>query len=170
VLSGVNRGNNSAENTLYSGTLGAALEAALQGVRSIALSQYLGPRSPRDDLFAPARIHGADVVRRLVRDGVWTNSGYRVFYNVNFPPVPAEEVKGTRITTQGLRSGTRFSASPHASPTGRNFVWITGGPQHEPTAEGTDAEANLDGFISVTPLTADMTAHHVIDDLRARFG
>jgi len=171
ILSGVNRGNNAAENTLYSGTIGAALEGALQGYRAIALSQYLGAGNyTAKDPFDAARVYGAEVVRRLLKDGIWTGGSYRVFYSVNFPPVTARGVKGTRITTQGFRQNTRFRAEPHASPSGRQFVWIVGGPQHEPTGDGTDAQANLDGHISVTPMTADLTAHHLVDELRTRMG
>ena len=104
VLSGVNRGNNSAENTLYSGTLGAAIEGALQDVPAIALSQYYGP-SNRDlpDPFEAARLHGAGVVRAILAAGFETDQVYQLFYNVNFPPVPAAEVKGVRAAPQGRR-------------------------------------------------------------------
>ena len=87
VLSGVNRGNNSAENVLYSGTIGGAMEAALQGIPAIALSQFFGPEMDGlADPFEAARNHGTDVVRALLDRGVWTGDDYRVFYNVNFPP------------------------------------------------------------------------------------
>jgi len=169
VLSGVNRGNNSAENTLYSGTVGAAMEAALQGMRAIALSQYIGPRShDMSDLFEPAIAHGTAVVRNLLENGLWTEDDYRLFYNVNFPPVPADEVLGTKVTAQGFRRHTAFGVEPHMSPSGRKFLWIKGGPQHMPTLPGTDAAANLDGYISITPLRCDLTAHDTLADLRNR--
>ncbi|PVH29634.1 5'/3'-nucleotidase SurE [Pararhodobacter oceanensis] len=169
VLSGVNRGNNAAENTLYSGTVGACIEAALQGMRSIALSQYMGPRTlEMSDQFEPAITHGAAVVRNILENGIWTEDDYRLFYNVNFPPVPASEVKGTRVTTQGFRRHTSFGVEPHMSPSGRKFLWIKGGPQDIPTLPGSDAAANLDGYISVTPARCDMTAHDMIATLKDR--
>jgi len=170
VLSGVNRGNNAAENTLYSGTIGAALEGALQGIPSIALSQFLGPETADlADPFEAARVHGAGVVRTLLDRGLWqAETDYRLFYNVNFPPVPAAAVKGTRVTAQGFRRDTSFSCEPSISPSGRRYLWIKGGPQHTPTAPGTDAAANLAGYISVTPMRADLTAHDVLADLGAR--
>ena len=169
ILSGVNRGNNAAENVLYSGTIGAALEAALQGVPSIALSQYFGPDNLQlDDPFEAALQHGAATIRALLDHGHWDDADYRVFYNVNFPPVPASQVKGRRVTCQGFRRGTGFSAQPHTAPNGRRFLWITGGNQHGPTSADSDAQANLDGFISVTPLRADLTAHDVLAGLKAR--
>jgi 5'-nucleotidase len=108
------------------------------------------------------------VVRTLLDKGLWDAGDYRLFYNVNFPPVGAAEVKGMRVTTQGYRKDTFFGVEPHISPSGRKFLWITGGPQHLPTAPGTDAAANLDGYISITPMRADLTAHDALEALRTR--
>lgn len=167
ILSGVNRGNNSAENALYSGTLGGAMEGALQGVPSFALSQYYGPGNrDLDNPFEAARDHGATVLRAILKTELPKQPGYQLFYNVNFPPVAAADVKGTRVTTQGLRPGTGFSAEEKRSPAGRSYMWIKGGNQHVPTAEGSDAAANLDGYISVTPMRADLTAHDMLDALK----
>ena len=169
VLSGVNRGNNAAENVLYSGTVGGAMEAALQGIPAIALSQFLGPETDGlSDPFEAARTHGAAVVRRLLDRGLWSGDDYRVFYNVNFPPVPAGAVKGTRVAPQGFRRDTSFGVEPHISPSGRRFLWIKGGPQHTPTLPGSDAAVNLEGYIAVTPMRADLTAHDLLADLEAR--
>ncbi|KIC44828.1 stationary phase survival protein SurE [Ruegeria sp. ANG-S4] len=168
VLSGVNRGNNSAENTLYSGTIGGAMEAALQGIPAIALSQYYGPRNrDLDDPFEAAALHGADLVRRILEATPTEQNDYRLFYNVNFPPVPADEVLGARVAPQGYRRDIRFGVEPHNSPSGRRFLWIKGGNQHNPTAPGTDAAANLEGYISVTPMRADLTAHDMLGALKA---
>lgn len=170
VLSGVNRGNNAAENTLYSGTIGGAMEAALQGVPAIALSQYMGPATADlDDTFEAARQHGTAVVRALLDRGLWqAQDDYRLFYNVNFPPVPAAGVRGVKVAPQGFRRDTSFSAEPQVSPSGRRFLWIKGGPQHRPTAPGSDAAVNLEGWISVTPMRADLTAHDLLADLEQR--
>lgn len=169
VLSGVNRGNNAAENTLYSGTIGGAMEAALQGIPAIALSQYMGRETDAlDTPFQAAAQHGVAVVRSLLDKGLWTNDDYRVFYNVNFPPVSASGVRGVKVAPQGFRRDTSFSCEPHLSPTGRRYLWIKGGPQHTPTLPGTDAAVNLDGWISVTPMRADLTAHDLLQDLEVR--
>ena len=166
ILSGVNRGNNAAENTLYSGTVGACIEGALQGVRSIAMSQFFGPgNKDLDDPFEAAAVHGAATVRKLLNDSLWDDADYQIFYNVNFPPVPADEVKGMAATTQGFRLNTRFHAEAQMSPTGRKFLWVRGGPQHEPTAPGTDAAANLDGYISITPMRVDLTDYDMVATL-----
>jgi 5'-nucleotidase len=169
VLSGVNSGNNAGENVLYSGTIGAAMEAALHGIKAIALSQFFGPENRGlADPFDAATQLGADLVRKLLDHGIWDEEDYRIFYNVNFPPLPALAVKGTKVTAQGFRRYTAFSLEPHISPTGRQFLWIKGGEQGKPTLPGTDVTANVEGYISVTPLRADLTAHDRLTELEAR--
>ncbi len=167
ILSGVNRGNNAAENALYSGTLGGAMEGALQGLPAIALSQFLGPRTQDlDDMFEASAAWGVRVVKALIDSAPWQETAdYRLFYNVNFPPVPAAEVKGIRAATQGWRPDTFFGTEPTTSPHGRRYIWVKGGPQHKPTAPGTDAAANLEGYVSVTPMRCDLTAHDALADL-----
>ena len=170
VLSGVNRGNNAAENVLYSGTVGGAMEAALQGLPAIALSQFMGPETDEiADPFEAARQHGTAVVRALLDKGLWDRGDYRPFYTVTFPPVPAAGVKGMRIAAQGYRTDTFFGVEPHMSPAGRKFLWIKGGPQHHPTAPGTDVAVNLEGYVSITPMRCDLTAHDAVAELAGRF-
>ncbi len=165
VLSGVNRGHNVAEDTLYSGTVGGAMEGALHGVRSIAMSQYYGTTAPKDDPFASARAHGARVVQRLLDKAVWSRPDYAGFYNVNFPALAAEEVKGLRATVQGHRRGHTFGAEPTIAPNGRKFLWLTHGHGNAGTAPGSDARECHDGYITVTPLCADLTARDLLDPL-----
>lgn len=168
VLSGVNRGNNAGENVLYSGTVGGAMEAALHGIRAIAISQFMGPQNARKaDPYEAAAVHAVPLLQKLLLEDHWDTGDYRVFYNVNFPPVPADEVKGVRVAAQGFRRYSAFSLVPHVSPTGRQFLWIKGGEQGQPTLPGTDVTANVEGYVSVTPLRADLTAHDRLDDLRA---
>lgn len=164
VLSGVNRGNNSGENTMYSGTIGAAIEGALQGCRSIALSQYYGPENrDLEDAFEASLVHGADVVRKILDHGAWGDGAtYGTFYNVNFPPVPTTDVKGVKAAAQGRRPDTRFSVEALNSPSGRRFLWAKGGRQDVTSAPGTDVAVNLDGWISVTPMRCDLTAHDAL--------
>ena len=78
----------------------------------------------------------------------------------------AADVKGIKVVSQGYRTDTFFSVEPHHAPSGRKFLWIKGGAQDVPTAPGTDAHANLNGYISVTPMRCDLTAHDLLADLR----
>ncbi len=166
VLSGVNRGNNSAENTLYSGTIGAAMEAALHGLPAIALSQFFGPANASlDNPFEASADNAADIIRKILASEKPDGADYRLFYNVNFPPCPAANVKGSKVVRQGFRRDCAFGVEPHLSPSGKKFLWIKGGPQHTPTEPGTDAHANLDNYISVTPMRADLTAFDTLSDL-----
>ncbi len=175
VLSGVNRGNNSGENTVYSGTIGAAMEAALQGIPGIALSQFYGPGNVElDDPFEAAAAHGAAVVRRLLDGAPWGGETYKLFYNVNFPAYEAAKVRGVAAVAQGYRGDARMGVHPDVSPSGRKYLWIRGSAQAEPTAPGTDVHANADGWISVTPMRCDLTDRDalaalgpVLDDMAA---
>ncbi|WP_308917289.1 5'/3'-nucleotidase SurE [Jannaschia sp. LMIT008] len=166
VLSGVNRGNNSGENTVYSGTIGAAMEAALQGVPAIALSQFYGPGNVSlDDPFESARAHGGDAVRRLLADAPWGGDTYQLFYNVNFPPLSADKTRGLAAVAQGYRGHGRMGVTAQTSPSGREYLWVGGSAQGEPTAPGTDVAANVDGWISVTPMRCDLTDRAALDGL-----
>ena len=159
ILSGVNRGNNAGENVMYSGTVGGAMEGALQGIRSIALSQYLGPATARlADPFESARVHGPGVIRALLERADWgEGADFPLFYNVNFPPVSATETRAPRATTQGRRQGVRFAVKPQVAPNGRRFLWVTGGGQDAPAGAGSDVEALLGGHVAVTAMRPDLT-------------
>ena len=169
VLSGINSGNNSGENTLYSGTIGAAIEATLQGIPAIALSQFFGPETKAlDDPFDSAAVHGAEVVRQILKANTWDpDRDYRLFYNVNFPPVSAAKTLGRRVAMQGFREGAAFTVSSQVTPHGRNYLWARGSEQHHPSGAGTDVAANLDGYISITPMRCDLTAHERLAALRS---
>ena len=159
ILSGVNRGNNAGENAMYSGTIGGAMEGALQGIPAIALSQYLGPRTAGlADPFEAARAHGPRIIRALLDRADWAGGDdHALFYNVNFPPVGADGVRGLRVAPQGRRAGVRFGAHPYVAPNGRRFLWVTGGAQDAPAAPGSDVEALLAGYATVTPMRPDLT-------------
>lgn len=171
ILSGVNKGNNISENTLYSGTVGATIEGVLHSVRSIALSQFYGPENiDLDNAFEAAEAHAPDLIKRIFAEGTWDDHPYSIFYNVNFPPCPASAVKGARATTQGRRPGALFKAEKYHAPNRRDYYWLTGGPQHIASEPGSDAHANLDGYVSITPCRADLTAHDLVADLSKIIG
>lgn len=170
ILSGVNRGHNVAEDTLYSGTIGGAIEATLHGFKAIAMSQYYGRGSAAlDDPFDAARMHGADICRRLLKDAKWHDQPYGVFYNINFPSVPAKQTKGIKATAQGQRPRGAFGVEPHTAPNGRRYLWISANPENLSSPPGSDAREAAENWITITPLRADMTAHDVISDIDALF-
>lgn len=163
VLSGVNMGNNSGENAAYSGTLGAAMEGSLQDVPSIALSQYLGPKTKGlSSPFEASAAYGAKVIQKILAHDPAYTGGYRLFYNVNFPPVAASDVQGIRISHQGIRDTHGMGSTPQRSPSGRRYLWISGQSQQQAPSRECDITDNLAGYVSVTPMQADFTAHHMM--------
>ena len=171
VLSGVNKGNNSAENTVYSGTIGAAMEAALAGIPAVALSQFYGPQNTDlDNSFEASADHGIAAIQACLDAGFARSEVYALFYNINFPPVPSSGVLGMKAVKQGYRGDGAFGAHATNAPNGRKFLFMHGRPQQAPTQDGTDAAANLDGFISLTPMRADLTAHDQLANLAKILG
>jgi len=161
ILSGVNKGNNAGQYTLYSGTVGATIEAAMQGVPSIALSQFYGPALDGHDMFSASRAYGAQVVQALLDHGQWAHNAQTTFYNVNFPPVLADDVKGMKATAQGFRAGPPFGTTHKDGK-----LWLAGTNPRARTADGTDVAANLDGYVAITPCHVDLTVHEHIADLQ----
>ncbi|TKD50735.1 5'/3'-nucleotidase SurE [Sphingomonas baiyangensis] len=154
ILSGVNRGANLAEDVTYSGTVSAAMEGALAGVRSIALSQLYAREGMGDTVpFEAAAAWGERVLRPLL-DLEWAP---RTFVNVNFPALPAEKVLGVRVATQGLRDYGRLRIVTNTDPRGYEYHWFALGPTVETPAHSTDLEAVGDGYVAVTPLHLDLT-------------
>lgn len=166
VLSGVNRGHNIAEDTLYSGTIGGAMEAALNDIKAIAMSQYYTPETAKmDDPFECARVHGLGICRQLLANATWNDKPYGVFYNINFPPVSAADAKGVKATRQGQRPDAGFGIEPYIAPNGRRYLWVKTTPGNGSADVGTDARETFENWITVTPLRADMTAHSLVADL-----
>jgi 5'-nucleotidase len=154
ILSGVNRGANLAEDVTYSGTVSAAMEGALAGVRSIALSQVYAKEGLGDDVpFSAAQAWGEKVLRPLLG----LDLPPRTLVNINFPPLPPELVKGVRVVAQGFRDYGRLRIVSNRDPRGYDYHWFGLAPTVETPAHATDLEAIGDGFISVTPLQLDMT-------------
>lgn len=161
VVSGINHGPNMGEDVTYSGTVAAAMEGAILGIPSIALS--LAGRG--DLLFDDAAV----TVRRLLEKLVHFRLGKNQLLNVNMPNVPAGEVRGVRITRLGSRQ-YHDSIVVRQDPRGRDYYWIGGtGPEWSPD-ERSDAHAVAEGYVSVTPLVTDMTDYRVLVDLEAHLG
>ncbi|MCA1654669.1 MAG: 5'/3'-nucleotidase SurE [Sphingomicrobium sp.] len=167
VLSGINRGANLAEDATYSGTVSAAMEGALAGVPSVALSQAYTRQGLGDSVpFAAATEWAARVLAPLIKAPVAPGT----LVNVNFPAVAPEEVRGVRVCPQGRRDYGRAEVLERRDPRGFPYFWFALGPAQETPRHDTDLEAIADGFISVTPLHLDMTHDPSIAALRGRFG
>ena len=159
VLSGVNSGQNVAEDVTYSGTIAGAIEGTILGIPSIALSQAYGNHAyggtgGRDGIsWDCAETHGPAVIRKILETGFDAD----IVVNVNFPPCPAEDVKGIAATVQGRRDAQIVRIDPRTDGRGNPYYWIAFGRKTYEVGVGTDLEALSQKRISVTPLKLDLT-------------
>lgn len=168
ILSGINRGANLGDDITYSGTVSAAIEGALAGIRSIALSQVYGPRNANGgdaELFDAATRWGAKAIAPLLD----TPFDERTLVNVNFPPVPAEDVKGIRVVRQGFHDYSRGSVVEGKDPRGHRYFWFGLHAIEHTLDHGTDLEAIDEGYVAVTPLQLDLTHHASLASLGQRY-
>jgi len=132
------------------------------------LSQYCGHGNLKpDDPFEAAAHHGAEFVQAILRAGFDITADYPLFYNVNFPPVPAAAVKGIKAAAQGRRPGVFFCTEPFHSPSGRKYLWIKSSDQRVPTAPNADGALNHEGCISIRPMRGDNTDRSALDALQS---
>jgi 5'-nucleotidase len=156
VISGINNGANLGINVLYSGTVSAATEAAILGVPSMAVSLA----QKKDPPYQWALPHVERIARWILEHGLPPG----VTLNVNIPAVPPDQVLGFKVTRQGLsRSHERFEQ--REDPRGNRYYWLSGQATADETDEETDAVAVSLGYVSVTPLFYDLTAHSFAADL-----
>ena len=166
ILSGVNRGANLAEDVTYSGTVSAAMEGALAGVRSIALSQVYAKEAMGDMVpFAAAEAWAERVLRPLM-DAPFAAG---TLVNVNFPALAPESIKGIRICRQGIRDYGRLRIVERTDPRGFRYYWFGLAPTIETPGHVTDLEVVADGYIAVTPLHLDLTEEAGLDRLSHLF-
>ena len=152
ILSGINSGANLAEDVTYSGTIAAAMEGTQLGVRSIALSQVRALDGQAD--FAPAERYAPGLLRKLFDIEVWPPGS---FINVNFPNVPADEVSGVRLTTQGQRPPGTFSIDARVDARHQPYYWVKISYAAGNELPETDLHAIADKAVSVTPIKMDFT-------------
>jgi 5'-nucleotidase len=166
ILSGVNRGANLAEDVTYSGTVSAAMEGALAGIPSIALSQVYARSGLGDGVpFDTAAAWGERVLRPLIETPMAANT----LVNVNFPAVPPDAVKGVRVCRQGVRDYGRLQIVPGTDPRGYDYYWFGLGLLEGATDPDSDLAAIADGHVAVTPLHLDLTHEASMAALAARF-
>lgn len=165
ILSGVNCGHNLAEDVTYSGTIAAAMEGTLLGVRSFALSQGYPPGQRAHAPFHCAEAHGPGVIRELLKETL--DPG--VLVNINFPSVAPDQVKGMSVSVQGRRDATYLELDERYDGRHNPYYWIGFARQRSIPPEGTDLAAIADGRISITPLRLDLTDAGSLARLSARF-
>ena len=151
VVSGINKGWNLGDDVTYSGTVAGALEGALLGVPGLAVS-LRATRGTYDFSFAAKA--AADIARGMFKRPLppWT------FLNVN---LPKGEPKGLRVTVQAKRNHLTQITERH-DPKGRSYYWIEEGQDEWEPHDRSDYQAVRDGYVSITPLHPDLTAHHVL--------
>ncbi len=165
VLSGVNRGQNLAEDVTFSGTIAGALQGMQMGIPSIALSLARGFQGATSLPWETAEAHGPGLIKRLVKEG-WPHN---VILSINFPDAAPDDVKGVQITRQGHRDFQMSGVEKRNHPRGGAYFWLTYGGRKSNPPIGTDLRAIYDGYISVTPLHTDLTHFDTMSDLQDAF-
>jgi 5'-nucleotidase len=156
-VSGINHGSNSSINVIYSGTMSAAMEAAIEGIPSIGFS--LLDFSWNAD-FNPIRKYVKKITEQALLNGIPKD----VVLNVNFPKRKEDEIKGIKVCRQAKANWVE-EFDKRKNPMGRDYYWLTGNFINEDKGEDTDEWALSQGYISIVPTQFDLTAHHSIQQL-----
>lgn len=166
VLSGVNRGQNMADDVVYSGTIAGAMEGMLLGVPSIALSLAVGLHKDNYDIkWQTPMTEGAPLIRKLLDKG-WPSD---VLLNINFPDCLPEEVDGVCVTEQGKRNQDLLYIDERRDMRGRPYFWFGLERKRSQPNAGTDLWAVYAQKISITPLHLDLTHPQSCKDLTDTF-
>ncbi len=162
VVSGINRGSNLGEDAIYSGTVGAAVEAALLGIPAVALSQVCKNRKAVK--WGTAEHWIPEILRRLVAVS-WPPD---VVINVNFPDVAAESVDGMRLGRLG-RHEKAHELVERIDPRGETYYWVGSKGEANPGRPGSDLDVASNGTISITPVRLDLTDENTLRALEKHF-
>ncbi len=153
-VSGINHGSNASANIIYSGTMAAAMEASLEGVKSIGFS--LCDHSHQPD-FSAAKVF----VEKMIRFALESEMSTHRLLNVNIPRLPLEKIKGIKVCRQANARWTEEFLE-NKDPYGKPYYWLTGKFINEDFSEDTDEWALENGYVSVVPCTHDFTAYKSI--------
>lgn len=159
VFSGINHGSNVGLNANYSGTVAGAVEGTMLGIPSVAVSLA----SFNSDDFSAAANAAREVLEMIQRHPL----GKYELLNVNVPPLPWERIKGMKVTRASL-SSFRERFEKRVDYRNRDYYWIGGEWEELESVEQGDREANDEGYIAITPLTVDWTAHSALERMRSR--
>ena len=167
LLSGVNRGQNLAEDVTFSGTVAGALAGMALRIPSVALSQALTRfHDSHHALYGTAEAFAPDIIRQLLEVG-WPDT---VVININFPDLPPDAVTGIEVTRQGFREVGEMQAERRTDLRGRRYYWMGFRGSRGDPPPGTDLRAIYDGRVSITPLHVDLTHNDTLPRLREVFG
>ena len=165
ILSGVNKGQNIAEDTSYSGTIAAAMFGMQHNVPSIALSQSQNFRGRGSCPWETAELWGARALKPVLENG-WPSD---VVININFPDLEAGAVQGVEIARQGHREHHELYTEERMDLRQRRYYWFGFSGKAEMPPEGTDLRAVKDGKIAVTPIHIDLTHEGSMSALKGMF-
>ena len=162
IVAGINAGENVGHDLTYSGTVTAAMEAAIGGVSAVAISLQMLDGSPVPPNYTPAAHAAQQLVRQVIREGLPKG----MLLNVNVPCLPQDQIRGFQVTRQGQRI-YHDALVERLDPRSRPYYWIGGEAPSGLAETGTDYGALLEGYVSVTPIQLDLTAHSYLNELRS---
>lgn len=157
IVSGINHGSNVSTNVLYSGTMSAAVEGALEGVPSIGFSLL---DYDMDADFGPSMVY----VKKIVKEALSKEMEKGICLNVNIPKLPLDKIEGTKVCRQA-RAFWDDTFDERTDPLGKQYYWLTGDFHDHDNGTDTDMSALDQNFVSIVPTQFDMTAHHAISHL-----
>lgn len=158
-VSGINHGSNSSINIIYSGTMSAAMEASIEGIKSIGFSLL---DFSWDADFEPCKPY----VKELMEFVLEHEMEHSKLLNVNIPKLPTEEIKGFKICRQAEAHWVE-KYMEGTDPYGKKYYWLTGEFRNNDESEDTDEHALAEGYISIVPSGHDLTKYEAMDDLKA---
>ncbi len=158
VVSGINNSANLGDDVLYSGTVAAAMEGRFLGLPAVAVS--LVSRDHRGEHFDSAGKAALQIVQRLIDDPLPADT----ILNVNVPDCPYDQIKGFEVTRLGHRHRSEPCVQQH-DPRGRPIWWIGPAGPEQDAGPGTDFDAVRRGFVSVTPITVDLTRYRALENV-----
>lgn len=158
-VSGINHGSNSSINIIYSGTMSAAMEASLEGIKSIGFSLL--------DFSWDANFeHCKPFVKELMEYVLEHKMEHSKLLNVNIPNLPADEIKGFKVCRQAEAHWIEKYVEG-VDPYGKKYYWLTGEFVNQDEGDDTDVKALEDGYISIVPSGHDLTSYEAIEDMKS---
>lgn len=161
VLSGINRGQNLGEDVTYSGTVAGAMEGAILGIRSFAVSQAYNWDVSREPDYSCAEELAPELFKKLLQFELPRHS----LLNINFPACKAADSKGVRVTVQGHHEQAGLTIDERKDSRGYPYYWLGFLERAPSVLDNSDLHAVYDGYVSVTPLRIDLTAHDLVSKL-----